>query len=289
MIGQALNISTMNDRRYASFDDSISNDLFQKLCQFIQKEYGIVLNESKKALVIHRINKRISKLDFTSIDEYLKFIFSDLGAFERQDLGGILSTNKTYFFREESHIEFLSSIVQNVTNDTSFNIWSAGCSSGEEVYTIAMAIRESKLDSPYNIDYNILGTDISAEVLMMAQTREFKEDRLWTTPSYYKNKYFDKHECPKGSFYELDKKLLNNVSFELFNLIKDKPNFDKKFDIIFCRNVLIYFDHETRVKVVQKLFDQLNPGGYLVLGLTEGSIGSFLKLDQVAPSIFQKK
>lgn len=284
-----INTTQMPSNHLFSFDNNISDFLFGKLCQFVRKEYGIVLNDSKRALVLNRINRRVGKLDFKTIDEYLTFVFSDAGAIERRDLGGILSTNETYFFREEAHMNFLAAHVKNVGQNTNLKIWSAGCSSGEEVFTIAMTILESRLQVPYHVGYTIKGTDISSEVLMKAQTLEFTKDRFWATSLYHKEKYFKRSCRPNKETYLLDSKLIQNVSFDLFNLVKDTPDPSEKFDLIFCRNVIIYFDSETRAKVVQKLYDQLNPGGFLFLGMTEGSVGSALKLPQLEPSIFQKR
>lgn len=272
----------------STFGNQIEDNLFRKLCHFIYDEYGIVLNESKRALVIHRITKRISRLHFTSIDEYLNYIFSNQGAVERQDLGSILSTNKTYFFREEQHFDFISNLIQNLENDTFLNVWSAGCSSGEEVFTLAMTILESRIKASVKVDYRIWGTDISIEALMKAQTRLFPEESLWTTPDFFKKKYFTRHKNSKEELFELNKELFYKVSFEVHNLVKETLFQSGRFEIIICRNVLIYFDQKTRLKVVRRLYDQLKPGGFLILGLTEGSIGHSLKLKQVAPSIFQK-
>ena len=270
-------------------EDDISDELFQKLSGFILREYGIVLNLKKRALVVHRIAKRLHDLELSTVNEYVHFIFSNEGIEERSKLGEVFSTNKTYFFREEQHFEFITSLLKNTKTDKYLSIWSAGCSTGEEVFTMAMILQEiQKVVTTNTISYSIWGTDISAKALSMARERVYHENQLWCTPNFYRNKYFKKSENSGGFYYEMEKGLLRNVSFEYFNLTKRPMNFSKKFDIIFCRNVIIYFNEETKKRVVQQLVDSLNPNGYLILSLTEGAVGSSLGLNQVAPSIFQK-
>lgn len=281
MKGKESSIPPISNKNIDPLNPQISNEKFELLAKYIKNEYGIVLNETKKSLVVNRVFKRINSLNLASIDDYLDFAFSDSGRKEKDKLGDLLSTNKTYFFRENEHFDFIKHKI--IKLGTSLDIWCSACSSGEEAYSIAMILKES---SP---TFSILANDISKKSLDLAKAGEFHENQLWTTPNYYLKRYFKKIEKPIGIYYQIDLKLQQNIRFEYFNLIKDQLNNFKKFDFIFCRNVLIYFDTDTKIKVINSLIKHLKTDGYLILGSTEGFIGNELGLKQIQPSIFQAR
>jgi chemotaxis protein methyltransferase CheR len=259
---------------------------FAKISDYIQKNFGIKLPLAKLILVESRLIKRILKLNIKNFSEYVNFVFSKEGIEEQTDLIDFICTNKTDFFREDHHFKFLQQHLLSNRITRPINIWSSACSSGEEPYTIAMVLEEMKAQKSFDGNYSVLATDISRAILKKAIKGEFAEDRIELVPTGIRKKYFE----VRNQIATIRQDLRTNISFERFNLIDDAVynNINKKFEFIFCRNVLIYFDQPTQTKVVQSLVNKLAPGGILFLGHCETLFGRNFNLNQVQPTIYQK-
>lgn len=271
----------------------LSNEDFDKMGRLIFKLAGIKMPPSKKIMVQARLKKRLRALGMNSFAEYVRYVFSKEGMnMELIHILDLISTNKTDFFREPIHFSFLSGLVLpqflEQRQSGSFKVWSAGCSSGEEVYTLAMVLSEFSL-AHTSFDFNILGTDISTTMLAMATKGVFTESSLKSAvPDYLIRKYFMKSKDATQKIYRAVSEIRQKTRFNRVNFMDNSYPVGEKFDAIFCRNVLIYFDRETQEKVVQKLCNYLKPGGYFFHGHSESLIGMNLPLKNVKPTIFRK-
>ncbi len=244
--------------------EKISSEEFLKFAELIHSISGIYLKESKKTLLSNRLSKRVKELGLKSFDDYYNYVVSENREEIIEVINGI-STNETYFFRHNPHFTALFDvIIPEFISRSHFplNIWCAGCSSGEEPYTIAMLAKEhGYLNRKY---IRIDASDINTEVLSFAAHGVYDDKKFRETKSDYIKKYFRRLNDKN---YLIDEEIRNSVNFFRFNLIHDFT--DKKYDIIFCRNVMIYFDKEDQNKVVTKFFNALNPEGYFFLGHAE--------------------
>ena len=268
----------------------IDRQSFNNIRKHVNQKYGINLSLSKKNLVENRLFKRLRHYNFESYSEYHDFIFSQKGRNELALLSDYLSTNKTYFYREHAHFEFFNAFMERFDRHKTLSIWSAASSTGDEAYTLSILLNEFNDRNPHQrIRYSILGTDISSSVLQIANEGVYKKSHLESLPQALFSKYFKKMTSENGSeSYRLIDRVRHYVQFKKLNLINDIPSVIQKFDIIFCRNVLIYFDDENKTKVNKQLINSLKPGGYLVLGHCEGFICKSDKVKQVQPAVFQK-
>jgi len=240
-----------------------------------------------------RLQKRLRELKITTFKEYADFVFSDDG--QKKELIHMLdvvSTNKTDFYREPVHFDYLTeTILQEFMVadrlNKSFKVWSAGCSSGEEPYTIAITLNEFKQNYP-GFDYSILGTDISSQILQKAVLAVFKEERIINIPLEIKKKYFLKSKDRINKTVRLVKDLRDKVKYQRLNFMDEAYNISDVYDVIFCRNVLIYFNRDTQEKVINKLCNKLKSGGYLFIGHSESILGMDVPLQQIKPTIFKR-
>jgi chemotaxis protein methyltransferase CheR len=207
----------------------------------------------------------------------------------------VVSTNKTDFFREPVHFDFMSTelipsfLKSQNTPRHHFKIWSAGSSSGEEAYTLAIVMEEAKEKYP-GLDYSILGTDISTKMLQAGANAIYKEERVETIPLNIKKKYLLKSKDRSNPTVRLIPRLRQKVKFSRLNFMDQSyTDIRETFDIIFCRNVLIYFDRETQEKVINKLCQKLKSGGYFFLGHSESITNYDVPLTQIKPTIFRRK
>ena len=266
---------------------------FGRLSSYIYNELGIKMPVEKKIMLQSRLQKRLSELKMDSFSDYIDFVFSRDG--EKSELFkmiDIVTTNKTDFFREPAHFvflvdEFLKTIYPNVTVRKPLKIWSAGCSSGEEAYTTAITLSEFMKTHPL-FDFTILATDISIRILQKASAAIYHIDRIKDIPLDLKKKYFLKSKDPLDKTVLVVRELRSKVKFQRLNFMDSSYNVDRDFDIIFCRNVLIYFDRETQQNVINKLCDKLKPGGIFFLGHSESITNMNVPLRQIRPTIFQK-
>lgn len=268
----------------------IDQQSFDNIRKHIHKKYGINLSLAKKNLVENRLFKRLRHYDFASYKDYHDFIFSQKGRGELDLLSDYLSTNKTYFYREHAHFEFFNSYLEKFDRRKSLSIWSTASSTGDEAYTLSILLNEfNERNSLQKINFSILGTDISGHALNSAKEAIYKKSHLESLPGSLLTKYFKKIPRENGmTHYELIDEARSYVHFKKLNLINEIPTVIQKFDLIFCRNVLIYFDNETKTKVINHLIKALKPAGYLVLGHCEGFICKSMEVKQVQPAVFQK-
>lgn len=269
----------------------LSEHDFNRLSNFIYKEYGIKMPPSKKIMLQSRLQKRLKDLNITSFKEYCDIVFSNDGADEIIHMIDVVSTNKTDFFREPNHFAFMQEVILPEfvaeKNNRLLKIWSAGCSSGEEPYTIAMVV-SGFFETQIGFDFQILGTDISTRILQKAIDAIYSEDRIVGIPLEIKKKYFLKSKDATKKLIRIIPQLRGKINFQRLNLMSGSYDVKDMYDIIFCRNVLIYFDRETQEKVISKLCARLKTGGYFFLGHSESIMGMQLPLSSIKPTIFVK-
>ncbi|MBN2694167.1 protein-glutamate O-methyltransferase CheR [bacterium] len=269
----------------------IKHDEYILLRDLIYKDFGIVLPEQKKSLIEGRLQRTLRELSLTSFKDYYDYLIMDTTKKATTDLVNNITTNHTFFYREQEHFKFLfDNVLPEMTSKIKHSgkqdlrIWSAGCSSGEEPYTLISIMMEF-----FKAEYNswnagILATDISNRVLTIAKTGIYSDDRVNELPPHLKQKYFKKLSDGNWEVKDFVKK---EVTFAHFNLMTPKFVFKKPFHVIFCRNVMIYFDQQTREELAQRFYDVLEPGGYLFIGHSE-SLGRTPLFKYVKPSVYQK-
>ncbi len=270
----------------------LGNSDFQKLSRFIYDRLGIKMPPEKKLLLESRLQKRLRVLQIPDFKTYCTFLFSKEGL--EQELvfmTDAVTTNKTDFLREPRHFDFLNSVIVpeflNSKSQRPLRIWSSACSTGEEPYTTAMFLQEA-IETTGPLNYEILATDISTEVLKKAASGIYGEDRIKDIPQNFRKKYLLRSKDPKSALVKIIPELRRKVTYKQLNLMGTDYRLDTLQDIIFCRNVLIYFDKETQKNVVQKLIKYLRPGGYLFIGHSESLFEMNLPLKQLMPATFQK-
>jgi len=264
-----------------------SSDLvaFQNL---LYRKSGIVLNDSKKALVESRVTQRLRALNMDSYGGYLQFLDEDKSGEELVQLIDVISTNITNFFREPDHFEMLESTLEKWTAQgmQHVRIWSAACSTGEEPYTIAMTV--DKLVQERRLDLKILATDISTRVLAHAKAGVYQEDRLTSIPDHLKAKHFRIQPGQGKKQYAVSNQLKRLMMFHRLNFTVFPYPINGIFDVIFCRNAMIYFDRDLRMKMVREFARLLKPGGLLMIGHAETLIGLENQYRTIKPSIYQR-
>jgi chemotaxis protein methyltransferase CheR len=275
------------------FTRELSDQDFNKLSHFIYTNYGIKMPPAKKNMLQARLQNRLRENNLQSFKEYCDLVFSGKNSeSEIVHMIDVVSTNKTDFYRENAHFEFMRSTVlpefhQQQVGET-LKIWSSACSSGEEVYTIGMVINEY-LSGKKTFDYSILGTDISTRILQKAATAVYAEERVNPIPIELKKKYLLRSKNRENPSVKIVPEIRQRTSFTRLNLMdQDYFGIPKNFDVVFCRNVLIYFDRPTQEKVINKLCSHLKPGGYFFLGHSESITGIDVPLKQIKPTIFKK-
>jgi len=267
---------------------------FKLFCKLIYEKSGISLNDGKSELVRTRLGKRIRKLGIPTFKEYYQFLSKNPRDPEMFNMLDAITTNKTSFFREPHHFDFLNKTVlpkllkeKKKSRDGVFRIWSAACSTGEEVYSIAITLLEFfENHSGYKIQ--VLGTDLSIQALNIAIRGIYEKSRITDISMDLFRKYFLRGENKWRRFYMVKPELSKIVCFKRVNLVYDDFSFPFSFDIIFCRNVMIYFDQNTREKLIEKCHSILNPGRYLFIGHSESLVGIKHKFQYVEPTIYKK-
>ncbi len=264
----------------------ISDEDFRRLTSFIKSEYGITLQE-KRQLVTSRLSSLLTEQGYSSFSQFVTQLLKEKDPQKIEQVLNRLTTNYTFFMRETEHFDFFSKVilpelVRKYQSKRSIAIWSAGCSSGEEPYNLSMYIKDYLGMQANQWDTRILATDISQKALATAKKGVYEVPN--TVPDAWRKKYFKKIE---GSRYAVSPEIRNNVIFQTFNLM-DPIKFRTKFDVIFCRNVMIYFDQPTKDALVRRFYDATVPGGYLMISHSE-NLSKDAPYVTVAPSTFQKK
>jgi chemotaxis protein methyltransferase CheR len=266
----------------------IEDQDFFKLRDYVKSNFGVNL-EKKRTLIEGRLSNTIIQDGFHGFHDYLEDVFSDKTGGKINALMTKLTTNYTYFMREETHYNFMTEVAlpywtsQVKTKD--LRIWSAGCASGEEAYTTVMVLNEYFGTQKKDWDTTVLATDISVRVLDIAKRGVYPEEHFEHVPKAWKLKYFNKIG---DEDYKIKDNYAKEVVFGQFNLMDEFTRWKKKFHIIFCRNVMIYFDTPTKAVLAKKYHDALETGGYLFIGLSETLTGISGQLEQVAPAIYRR-
>lgn len=280
---------------YQGFAKPMSLAEFERLSGFIQEQCGIKMPHGKKVMLEARLQKRLRMLKLATFREYCEHLFDErTGAEELIHMINAVTTNKTDFFREPQHFSVLTETVLSdyVNSDDwgpgkTFRIWSAGCSSGEEPYTIAMVLNEFAAVHP-GFRFSILATDISTKVLDRARTAIYEQERIATVPLDMKQKYFMRSKNREKGQVRVVPELRSLVQFEQVNLMDERLLLSDVVDTIFCRNVIIYFERRNQERLLSRLCRWLQPGGYLFLGHSETVHGFDLPLLRVTSTVYRK-
>ena len=264
---------------------------FRVFGEFIQSRLGIRMPRNKKGMLESRLIKRLRKLGISSYKKYREYLFSSQGMeAELPHLIDVVTTNKTEFFRENDHFEILAkNILPSWTEKSSsgfLTLWSAGCSTGEELYTAAMVL-DSSLKDHTRWDFKLVGTDISNEVLRAAERGIYAEDRVASVPSPFRRKYLMRSKDKSKQLVRIVPELRSRANFSQLNLMEDF-SLGEPMDLIFCRNVIIYFERPVQERILGKLTRCLRKGGYLFIGHSESLSGRGLPLRQYRPTVYRK-
>ncbi|NLJ87541.1 MAG: protein-glutamate O-methyltransferase CheR [Epulopiscium sp.] len=267
----------------------ITNKEYNLFKKYIHSHYGIYLKDEKKALVMGRLQRILVEKGFKDFTEYYNYIISDKSGEASKILINKITTNHTFFMREVEHFYFFKNQVLpyllNVVKDKDLRIWSAGCSSGEEPYTLSMIIDEFLGKEKIWWDTKILATDISSQVLGEAIKGVYSSDEIASLPYSWKLNYFEKIDDEN---FVIKNKIKNEVIFRKFNLMESIFPFKRNFHVIFCRNVMIYFDFKTRKELIDKFYNALEYGGYLFIGHSESINKYETSFKYVMPSVYRK-
>ncbi len=290
------NNATQRSNTLTSNKITLSATNFESWRTYIYELCGIYFQDNKKYLLESRLLKRINHLKLSSFEEYLKYLkFNPKAKVEKRYLYEAITINETFFFRNQPQLDALTSKIFKETIEAKrklgqkkIRIWSAASSSGEEAYSVAMVIMDMVKPKYPDMQFEIIGTDINEDVVLRAQKGVYKEYAIRNTPAFFLKKYFKQ----EGTNYTIDPRLKSMVKFSPLNLYDDiKMRSMTNFDIIFCANVLIYFDTKSKIKVVSHLYNSLNRGGYLFIGYAETlhGISKAFKLESFPKTISYKK
>ncbi|MCV6612551.1 MAG: protein-glutamate O-methyltransferase [Amphritea sp.] len=277
---------TVMNRQYTLADSDF--EFFQRL---ITVQTGIVINETKKELVYSRLSKRIRALGLSGFSEYIDLLRNVDSKDELVAVINAITTNLTAFFREEHHFEYieqtlLPELIRKNRNSKKIRIWSAGCSTGEEPYSLAMVLAEN-LGADW--DWKILATDIDTDVLNTARSRIYSAERITGISAERQKRWLKKGTGPNSGLVQIKKELGEHISFNPLNLMDRPWPMSGKFDFIFCRNVIIYFDMPTKTKLVERYADQLVDDGHLFIGHSESLFQVTDRYDSVGNTIYRKR
>jgi len=273
----------------------LSDDVWDRMSPFIERELGIRMPVEKKSMLQNRLLKRVRELGYATFEEYSDYLFSDEGRVnELTPFINEVTTNKTFFFREYRHFEFLSDrIIPEFLSPSgvrgSMKIWSAGCSTGEEIYSIACILEEYKRTENPNLSYEILGTDVSTRVLSHAHQAIYDADQIGMISRDVAYRYFLGGKGANSHLRRVLPAIRARVKLRRLNLMDEKYLLPGNFDAIFCRNVLIYFSREDIMRIAHRMLTHLRPGGFLIIGHSDSIYGGTNKLKRIEPSIFQKQ
>uniref|UniRef100_UPI0025DEFEA4 CheR family methyltransferase n=1 Tax=Roseobacter sp. TaxID=1907202 RepID=UPI0025DEFEA4 len=245
---------------------------FQAIAELAYRESGLRLLVEKKSMIQSRLRKRLKVLGYSDFSRYARHVCSDAGREERRYMISALTTNMSHFFREFHHFEYLKAeiapgLISALNAGQRVRIWSAGCSNGQEAYSLAMLFSEL-FPAVSESDFRILATDIDPTVVAFAKSAEYPERLINGVPSETLSRYFRKSSSGSEVYYALDSKITRLVTFRELNLLSDWP-MTQQFDVIFCRNVVIYFDSETQSTLWPRFHSALKPDGLLFLGHSE--------------------
>lgn len=272
---------------------SLSDREFRDVAALMGDRFGIHLTDQKRTLVAGRLSKRIRTLGLDSVGAYLDRVRADPTGAELTELVNRITTNHSFFYREKDHFEFLASVVLPAVKKRlaenrgdSLRIWSAGCAAGEEPYTLAMAVREGLGAAAATIDWGILATDLSRAALEEAVEGTYPTARVKELPAAWKSAYL----APAGpDAWAVADEIKKSILFKRLNLMDERYPFKGGFDVVFCRNVMIYFDAPVRKALVERIHRYVKPGGYLFIGHSESLPRETCPFGYVKPAVYRKE
>jgi chemotaxis protein methyltransferase CheR len=269
-------------------DFEISTEEFKRFQTLIYDESGISLNDQKQGLVASRLSKRLRELKLSSLSEYHAHVTKDPSQEEFTRMLDLISTNKTDFFREPKHFDFLrEEILPQLESEKRIRIWSSACSTGEEPYTIAMTLHDGVSDATL-WNCKILASDLSTRVLAKAAAGVYDADRVHDVPPETVRRHFLRGRGASDGMIKVKPHLSAMIQFRRLNLMDEQFPIKNPLDLIFCRNVMIYFDRPTQERLVNKCYRYLKPGGYLFIGHSESLQWVTHPFTVVAPTIYRK-
>ncbi|MBF0424978.1 MAG: chemotaxis protein CheR [Magnetococcales bacterium] len=285
----------MNAQDASSGSSGLTDKDFKRLSDFIYQQAGILMPMSKKTMLTARIQKRLRALHMHSFDEYVELVLDPHQRGEELiSFIDAVTTNKTDFFREPNHFEYLRGTVLPELVETAgagtqrrLMVWSAACSTGEEPYTLAMVIREFGETMGKSFNASILATDLSTKVLKKAAAGVYEMERVEPVPLPLKKKYMLKNKNPHKPLVKMGQELRSMIRFQQLNFMDADYGLKERIDVIFCRNAIIYFDRPTTQAIINKFCRHLLPGGYLFVGHSETLNNLKVPLVQVAPTIYR--
>lgn len=270
----------------------LSDTEFRYITGMLYDTFGIYLSGQKRILIAGRLSKRLRQLGFVSFTEYFEYLLADKSGAELSELINRITTNHSFFFREREHFDFLVKTVlpglEGKIKQTArypLRIWSAGCATGEEVYSISMLLREYYGNRIDTLDFGLFASDISLAALQEAGSGNYSETKLRELPAAFKKAYFVK---TGEDVYSIADEIKKMVLFKRLNLMADSFPLKGQFDAVFCRNVMIYFDQESRRKVVQTLYNYVKPGGYFFIGHSESLRREDCPFAYIKPAVYRK-
>lgn len=267
---------------------TITDQEFNRLVSYVHENYGIDLSR-KRVMIQGRLNNVLATRGFNDYTSFLDMVFSDKTGTEAVNLMNRLTTNHTYFLREPEHYDFMRTVflpqIEKKKKNKIIYLWSAACSSGEEPYTNEIELLEYFGANARQWDTKILASDISTKVLAKAQQGIYHMDSMKNLSEEVKRKYFTSvgNDC-----FQVKEEVRKLVVYKVFNLMDTIPFRKNPFDLIFCRNVMIYFDMKTKIDLVNRFYDVLAPGGYLFIGHAESIPRESTKYKYIKPAIYQK-
>lgn len=271
----------------------LTRDVYELFRKLVFDQSGINLGEHKMQLVRARLGKHVRKGGFASFRDYYEHVRSDSSGTALSEMLDSITTNTTHLFREGRHFDRLREFIQGWVRDSAWRrahqdmrIWCAASSTGEEPYSIAMTAHDAVERS--GVEIKILATDISTRVLEIAKRGEFEPNRVSTVPANFRGRYLERVGTGRDTRLRVTDDLRRLVTFARLNLMATTFPFRKRFDVIFCRNVMIYFDKPTQQGLVNRMFDHLHSGGYLLIGHSESLNGVKHPFTYVEPTIYRK-
>lgn len=269
--------------------ENLTDNEYKLISGYAKEKLGVTFTPEKKALIYARLRNRLTELNLTSFEDYIEFLKKDKSGVELIYFTNKMTTNHTYFMRESEHFYYLIEQILPIVEKTSSNpkdirLWCAGCSSGEEAYMLAMFL-DIYFKGKVSVDKHILATDISTNVISKAIRGVYPNESLDVLEKSMIKNYFEKYD---NDNVIVKKELKDKIIFRRNNLIYDDFKFKKPMQIIFCRNVMIYFDNDTKTKLVKKFYDATEPGGFLIISHSESL--SYLETDYefALPGIYRK-
>ncbi len=271
----------------------LSDNEFEMIRELVYTRFGINLTKQKHSLVMGRLNSVLRRGGFTSFKQYFDSVLNDKSGEALSTLIDRISTNHTFFFRENDHFNYLREVVlpeivgrKRVTGQRDFRIWVAGCSSGEESYTIAMVLSEYFGNEINSWDVGVLATDISDTALSKAVNGIYEAENVEKMPKNYRAKYFTKN---KDDTYTVKDTLRKMILHRKLNLMREQYPFKRRFSVIFCRNVMIYFDRPTRERLIYRYHKYMEQGAYLFIGHSESLGRTGIPFNYIKPAVYKKE